>query len=1037
MQNTDANFNRRAYKAQLTAGGKTYEYYPVNQFAGAENLPISLKVLLENVVRNAKTESDAQAAAARILDAAKAGQAGAEVEFSPARVLFQDFTGVPVFVDFAVMREAAANLGADPNKINPQVPCDLVIDHSVIANEYGCKAACESNMRLEFERNEERYKFLKWAQSSFENVRIVPPGQGICHQLNIEKFANVVTAAGASDASAGGTASGVAGTAADSAAGDNSDAPLAYFDTLVGTDSHTPTANGIGVLGWGVGGIEAEAAALGQPISILVPRVIGVRLTGHLRPGVTGMDVSLTFANVLRERGVVGCFVECFGPGVATLSATQRACISNMTPEYGCTCTLFPVDSATLDYLRVSGRSEDEINLVREYAKAQGFWGAAEDAQVANACADSAEGAGAAEGESVAKTGSGSDLEKSSGTIYSEIVEIDLSKIERSIAGPSRPHDRIALSGARACFHKICEERSLDAKKFATVNFGGSSYELTHGALAIAAVTSCTTATDHAMMLAAGLVARNAVRAGLKPKPWVKTIFAPGSHANTLLLERAGLLDAMDALGFSNCGYGCMSCIGNSGPVLPQMHDIAQEIELASVLSGNRNFEGRISADVSQNYLCAPALVIAYALAGTMDFDLEHDALGKNEQGSNIYLKDIWPDSEEIAQLISEYVDASLYVEGSAGMFEGTSAWQQLDARAGGPDEGDTGINEAEGADAVARTHAGTFNWGENSTYVRRAPYFDGMTAQPKAPKQIKYARVLANLGDFITTDHISPAGAIAPDSPAALYLREHGVAEEDFNTYGSRRGNHEVMMRGTFANVKLQNKLACGRCGGWTRDMSGVACAGQRGGYTASAGSDAACGVSGAAGTSGSNAAGRGANSTNGNIVPLFNAAMNYASQETPLIVLAGKMYGSGSSRDWAAKGPQLLGVRAVIAESYERIHRSNLIGMGVLPLQFESGENAETLGLDGSETFTIERIDFSDGLPKPATVLVVARKTGCAGECADDGAEGAGDAVSNETCESATEVKFSAKVRIDTPTEGEYYANGGILQFVLRSLM
>ena len=883
-----------ARAASLNVGDAVYSYYPVGAVEGHEKLPYSLTVLLENVLRNASSDVAAQELVARVMEAGLAGETGEEVEFSPARVLFQDFTGVPVFVDFAVMREACAELGGDPKKINPQIPCDLVIDHSVIADEAGCAGSLEANIALEHGRNRERYEFLKWAQESFENVRIVPPGGGICHQLNIEQFASIVFC-----------------STCPSGAGEN--IPVVYFDTLVGTDSHTPTANGIGVLGWGVGGIEAEAAALGQPITTLVPKVVGVKLTGSLQPGVSAMDVSLTFANMLRAKGVVGCFVECFGEGVSALSATQRACISNMTPEYGCTCTLFPVDENTLEYLRLTGRSAEQVALVEAYAKAQGLWN---DPSAPERC-------------------------------YADVVELDLSTVKPSVAGPSRPHDRMGRADSGKRFREICAERKLGMAKTAAVEVLGQSYELTHGALAIAAVTSCTTATDPAMMISAGLMARNAAARGLSPKPWVKTILAPGSHATELLLERAGLLPALQQLGFYTCGFGCMSCIGNSGPIMDAMHQVAGDIELASVLSGNRNFEGRISPDVSQNYLTAPANVIAYAIAGTMDIDLAEDPLGYDMDGKPVYLADIEPDEEEIATLVAEYVTADLYIEGSKGLYEGDVAWQALDA---------------EPSDAFA--------WDEASTYVRRPPYFDGMTREVSAPAPIEGARVLGLFGDFITTDHISPAGSIAADSPAAAYLRENGVDDADFNTYGSRRGNHEVMMRGTFANVKLQNKLAEGKRGGWTRDF------------------------------------------TTDEVSPLYYAAANYAQEDSPAVVLAGKMYGSGSSRDWAAKGPKLQGVRVVVAESYERIHRSNLVGMGILPLQFKEGESAETLGLDGSERITVEPIDFSKGLPEPALVGVHAAKA--------DGSR----------------TDFEAIVRIDTPTEGRYYENGGILQFVLRNL-
>lgn len=873
----------------LKVGNVTYTYYPVNRVAGHEKLPFSLTVLLENILRNAESDERASELAQRLVEAGLSGEVGSEIEFSPARVLFQDFTGVPVFVDFAVMREACMALGGDPKTINPQVQCDLVIDHSVIADEAGCAGALQKNMELEFDRNKERYEFLKWAQESFENVRIVPPGAGICHQLNIERFASVAMTK------------------------DGEEGPLAYFDTLVGTDSHTPTANGIGVLGWGVGGIEAEAAALGQPITTLVPRVIGVKLTGSLQPGVSAMDVSLTFAQMLRAEGVVGCFVECFGEGLESLNATQRACISNMTPEYGATCTLFPVDQKTLDYLELTGRSAEQIALVESYAKAQGFWN---------------------DPQSEPRT-------------YSKVLELDLSKVQRSVAGPSRPHDRIDLVDVKNRFSQLCSDRSLDCSKKVSVDVLGQSYEVTHGALAIAAVTSCTTATDASMMISAGVLARNASKVGLHPKPWVKTILAPGSRATEDILDAAGLMPALRDLGFYTCGFGCMSCIGNSGPVLPGMHDIANKVELASVLSGNRNFEGRISPDVSQNYLCAPALVIAYSLAGTIDFDFETEALGTDAEGNDIYLKDIWPDDEEVALLLKKSRTKEVFDRAAAGLFDGDERWQSLGKEA-----------------------SDVFAWDPDSTYVRRAPYFDGMEKDPVAPKSVMNARVLLNLGDFITTDHISPAGSIADDSPAARYLEAHGVKKEDFNTYGARRGNHEVMMRGAFANVKLQNKLAEGKRGGWTRDF------------------------------------------IDHEIKAVYDAAEHYQEEGSDLVVLAGKMYGSGSSRDWAAKGPMLQGIRAAFAESFERIHRSNLIGMGILPLQFEEGQNAESLGLDGTERITVGDIDFSKGLPNPSHVVVTAEKP--------DGSS----------------IDFTAVVRIDTPTEGSYYYNGGILQYVLRQL-
>lgn len=873
----------------LEVDGASYQYYPVSSIEGSEKLPYSLQILLENVLRMAPDSETAEQFAKRVVEAGLAGEQGGEIEYMPSRVLLQDFTGVPVFVDLAAMREAAKELGADPARINPLIPLDLVVDHSVIADFAGCPTALEKNMEMEFARNAERYRFLKWSQDSFENVRIVPPGAGICHQINVERFATGVMVK------------------------DSDEGSVAYFDTVVGTDSHTTTANGIGVLSWGVGGIEAEAAALGQPITTLVPRVVGVRLTGALRDGVSAMDAALVFAQILRSKGVVGCFVECFGEGVSTLTATQRACIANMTPEYGCTCTLFPVDNQTLDYLRLTGRDAAQVKLVEQYAKAQGMW------------LDGSE------------------------RVYSEIIDLDLSSIEKSLSGPSRPHDRFDASCAKSEFERISCERGL-GEAVVSVEFEGESYELTHGAIAIAAVTSCTTATDPAMMLACGLVAKHAREAGLEAKPWVKRVMAPGSHATQLLLERAGLTDSLRDLGFSTCGFGCMSCIGNSGPIWPAMHDVAQEIELTSVLSGNRNFEGRISPDVAQNYLCAPAMVVAYSLVGTMDFDFETQPIGFNKEGEGVFLRDIWPSNDEIAAAMSEHLTEELFEEGGRGLYEGTAAWKAL---------------EVEPSDV--------FEWDEDSTYVRRAPYFDGMTMSLEDTDAVEGARVLVNLRDFITTDHISPAGSIASDSPAAAYLLDRGVEPAMFNTYGSRRGNHEVMARGGFGNVKLKNILADGRNGGWTRDF------------------------------------------ISDEITSIFDASTHYEEVGVPLVILAGKMYGSGSSRDWAAKAPLLLGVRAVIAESFERIHRSNLVGMGILPLQLSEGVTVEGLGLDGTESFDVEAIDFGAGepcMPTPSVAKVSATK--------QDGKV----------------VEFEVTVRVDTPTEGAYIAHGGILQYVLRQL-
>lgn len=884
------------YMRSLHVNNKIYTYYAVAEVPGSDVLPYSLTVLLENVLRNAPNAQAAEKMAQRIVKAGSAGTVGSEIEFSPARVLFQDFTGVPVFVDFAIMREACASLGGKPSQINPQVPCDLVIDHSVIADEASCSGALNANMDLEFRRNHERYDFLKWAQNSFNNVRIVPPGAGICHQLNIEKFARGVM-----------TSDEVKKNVA------QEDVPVAYFDTLVGTDSHTPTANGIGVLGWGVGGIEAEAAALGQPITTLVPRVVGVHLSGELAPEIAALDVALTFAQVLRAKGVVGSFVECFGPGLQSLSATQRTCIANMTPEYGSTCTLFPIDEQTLAYLRLTGRSEKQVLLVEAYARAQGFWN---------------------DPHALPRK-------------YAEVIELNLSEVGLSLAGPSRPHDRIDLSNVQRRFQEVCKQRNLYRETAVQAPVYGVPYMFSHGTLAIAAVTSCTTATDPAMMLAAGLLATKAAKAGLVPKPWVKCILAPGSKATELLLERAGLVEGLRQLGFYTCGFGCMSCIGNSGPILDSLHAISGDIELASILSGNRNFEGRISPDVSQNYLAAPALVIAYALVGTIDVDIVHDVLGYRGDGSAVYLRDIWPHEDEIRDLIHTYVDQDLYEQGSKNLYEGDQAWQ-----------------------ALGRAQSDTFIWDDSSTYVRRAPYFEGMTSLPPAFVPITNAVVLALFGDFITTDHISPAGSIALDSPAAQYLEKRGVLISDFNTYGARRGNHEVMMRGTFANTKLVNLLADGQRGGLTRNADTAA------------------------------------------IEPIYNASCYYSERGIAQVVLAGKMYGSGSSRDWAAKGPKLLGVRAVIAESFERIHRSNLVGMGILPLQFLDGQSVESLGLSGKERFSIAALDFADGLPSPSKVAVKALR--------DDGSMKV----------------FEVQVRIDTPTEGAYFAHGGILPYVVRQL-
>ena len=862
--------------------------YDVSGIPGASELPRALVVLLENCVRRAASDEEAARLARRVVEAGLAGEKGEQIEFMPARVLFQDFTGVPVFVDFAAMRDAMVERGGDPARVSPQIPCTLVVDHSVIADHVGCADAAELNERREAERNRERFAFLKWAASSFDNVRIVPPGEGICHQLNMERFCEVV----GTDALAEG------------------DVPVACFDTLVGTDSHTTTANGLGVLGWGVGGIEAEAAALGQPITMLVPPVVALRLTGRLRAGVSAMDLALTVAEVLRREGVVGSLVEVVGDGAATLTATQRACVSNMTPEYGATTTLFPVDERALDYLRVTGRDESLVELARTYCEMQGVFGASE------------------------------------GRRYSREIEIDLGAVEPSLAGPSRPHDRVGISGLRDRFRSTLAAHGVeDVRGGIRAEVKGEGFEVADGTVAICAITSCTTATDPAMMVAAGILARKAAERGLAAKPWVKAILAPGSRATTLLLDRAGLSEPLREVGFYTCGFGCMSCIGNSGEIAGALKEHASEVELASVLSGNRNFEGRISPDVSQNYLCQPAMVVAYSLVGTVDVDLSTEPVGVGADGEPVMLADILPTDEEVEAVLGSQLSRDVFDECAAGLFEGSGAWRDIPS-----------------------SQSATFAWDEKSTYVRRAPYFD--IARAEGTIEISQARALALLGDFVTTDHISPAGAIAADSPAARYLTERGVEQRDFNTYGSRRGNHEVMARGTFANVKLANALAEGRRGSWTRDF------------------------------------------VTGELESIFDASEAYRAAGVPLVVVAGKLYGSGSSRDWAGKGPALLGVRAVIAESFERIHRSNLVQMGVLPLQFMEGESASALGLDGTETFDISPVDVSGGLPASRVAHVCATRS--------DGSK----------------VSFDCVVRVDTPVEGDYISAGGILPYVLDRL-
>ena len=889
---TENNFADAVAQARrgrvVEAGGIVRTIIDVSGIPGVDELPACLVVLLENVVRRAESDVQAVVSARRIMAACERQEPGEEIEFMPARVLFQDFTGVPVFVDFAAMRDAMVERGGDPRKVNPRIPCTLVIDHSVAADVSGCADAVPRNLSIEAKRNAERFSFLKWASRSFDNVRIVPPGGGICHQLNIERFCQVVTT---------------------DALHDGPD-DLACFDTLVGTDSHTTTANGIGVLGWGVGGIEAEAAALGQPISLRVPETVGLHLTGRLADGVSAMDLALTVAQRLRAEGVVGCLVEAYGPGVSTLSVPQRACVSNMTPEYGATSTLFPIDGNVLDYLRLTGRKEGDVAFAEAYARAQGVFGSREDRR------------------------------------YARVVELDLGSVELSLAGPSRPHNRVTPAGLKERFEESSAShgRGDMSQTWHVSCDDGTEHDLRHGTVAIAAITSCTTATDPAMMVAAGLAARHARELGLTPKPWVKRVLAPGSHAAALILERAGLLDDLRSVGFYTCGFGCMSCIGNSGDILPCLKQVSGEMELTSVLSGNRNFDGRISPDVAQNYLAQPALVVAYSLAGTMDVDLSRDPVGFGRDDSPVFLSDLMPTNEEISQALASALVPEVFEQGMSDLFDGAESWAR--------------IKSAESA---------TFDWDPDSTYVRRPPYFEIAVRQQSVG--VHGARALALFGDFVTTDHISPAGAIAPDSPCARYLRERGVSDSDFNTYGSRRGNHECMARGTFANVKLDNKLA-GRPGPVTRDL------------------------------------------LTGEISSVFDAAEDYGHADVSLVVLAGKMYGSGSSRDWAAKGPLLLGVKAVIAESLERIHRSNLVQMGILPLEFEEGQGADSLGLDGTETYDIEPVDLSAGLPaRPRTTVTATRA---------DGAR----------------ITFDCIVRVDTALEGAFLRSGGILPYVLEEL-
>ncbi|MEU9921745.1 aconitate hydratase [Streptomyces griseoluteus] len=921
-------------RSTLQVGDESYEIFRLDKVEGSARLPYSLKVLLENLLR---TEDGANITADHIRALGgwdSQAQPSQEIQFTPARVIMQDFTGVPCVVDLATMREAVAALGGDPAKINPLSPAEMVIDHSVIADKFGTPDAFKQNVDLEYGRNKERYQFLRWGQTAFDDFKVVPPGTGIVHQVNIEHLARVVMVRDGK----------------------------AYPDTLVGTDSHTTMVNGLGVLGWGVGGIEAEAAMLGQPVSMLIPRVVGFKLTGELQPGTTATDLVLTITEMLRQHGVVGKFVEFYGEGVAATSLANRATIGNMSPEFGSTAAIFPVDDETLNYLRLTGRSDQQVALVEAYAKEQGLW-----------------------------------LDPKAEPDFSEKLELDLSTVVPSIAGPKRPQDRIVLAEAAQQFAKdvlnyveapVAQTPAAaaspvdeagaesfpasDAPAYGRQENGagapqhgegagavpsnpvtvtapdGTTYELDHGAVTVAAITSCTNTSNPYVMVAAALVAKKAVEKGLTRKPWVKTTLAPGSKVVTDYFEKAGLTPYLDKVGFNLVGYGCTTCIGNSGPLPEEVSKAINDHDLAvtSVLSGNRNFEGRINPDVKMNYLASPPLVVAYALAGSMKVDITKDALGIDQDGNPVHLEDIWPSEAEVNEVVANAIGEDMFAKSYEDVFAGDAQWQALSIPTGN-----------------------TFEWDAESTYVRKPPYFEGMQTEPSPVTDITGARVLAKLGDSVTTDHISPAGAIKADTPAGQYLTEHGVERRDFNSYGSRRGNHEVMIRGTFANIRLRNQIAPGTEGGYTRDFT----------------------VEGAP------------------VSFIYDASRNYIDQGIPLVVLAGKEYGSGSSRDWAAKGTALLGVKAVIAESYERIHRSNLIGMGVLPLQFPEGATAASLGLTGEETFSFTGVEELNNGTTPRTVKVT----------------------------TDTGVEFDAVVRIDTPGEADYYRNGGIMQYVLRSLL
>ncbi|MGB8385239.1 MAG: aconitate hydratase AcnA [Dermatophilaceae bacterium] len=928
MAKVDSSVNSFGAKGELRVGDAAYPIYRLDAVEGSATLPYSLKVLLENLLR---TEDGANITAGHIRALGgwdQNAEPDTEIQFTPARVIMQDFTGVPCIVDLATMREAMAALGGDPTRINPLSPAEMVIDHSVITDVYGMASAFERNVELEYQRNHERYQFLRWGQTAFENFKVVPPGTGIVHQVNIEHLARTVMVHDG----------------------------VAYPDTCVGTDSHTTMVNGLGVLGWGVGGIEAEAAMLGQPVSMLIPRVVGFKISGSIPAGVTATDVVLTITEKLRGHGVVGKFVEFYGEGVSSIPLANRATIGNMSPEFGSTCAIFPIDSVTIDYLRLTGRPQQLLALVEAYAKEQGMW-----------------------------------LDPAAEPRFSEKLELDLTTVVPSIAGPKRPQDRIALSDAKSAFRKVLptyvahregdpgsapsfpasdpagstseveaggerpddsgDDASRPSQRVPVTTAGGTSFEIDHGIVSIASITSCTNTSNPSVMMAAAMLAKNAVERGLTVAPWVKTSMAPGSKVVSGYYEKAGMWPYLEKLGFHLVGYGCTTCIGNSGPLDEAISAAIAEHDLAvvAVLSGNRNFEGRINPDVKMNYLASPPLVIAYALAGTMDFDFQTEPLGQDETGRDVFLKDIWPLAEDVEMTIRSAISPEMFTKDYADVFQGDQRWQSL-----------------------ATPSGSTFEWDSDSTYVRRPPYFDGMTLDPSPVADIAGARVLAMLGDSVTTDHISPAGSIKADSPAGRYLAGHGVERKDFNSYGSRRGNHEVMIRGTFANIRLKNLLLDGVEGGFTRNFL-----------------------------------------DGGEQTSIYDASMAYQQAGVPLVVLAGKEYGSGSSRDWAAKGTRLLGVKAVIAESYERIHRSNLIGMGVLPLQYPAGETAATLGLDGTETFHIAGITELNEGRTPGTLSVMAAKR--------DGSV----------------VTFDAVLRIDTPGERDYYCNDGILQYVLRSLV